>query len=234
MSNLTKRKIGKAVVPVNFHLIAYGCVWGSFIGLTNLLGGGGVDLAASRGVAGFVSVTIGVFIGMKLVLLSMNAIRLWIARIEDKLRVLEQRVSYLTGESGLGDPPEEPRERPSPLMVRLKIYFVLLGGGLSGTGVVVMQLVIKAGTDIYGPGVSLAALICAAITLFGVLGTTTELWLISRAASKIERRLDYAEDILPSPVVYARDANAALQSTQSWVYRVTGMRDWNYGARVVS
>ena len=196
----------------------------------SFFGDGDVDLAASRGTAGFVSITVGVFIGIKLTLLTMRAFSLWIAQLAARLELYEQRTSYLTGQSGHDDPPEETRKGFSPLMVRLGIYFVVLGGGFSGAGVGLVQMVIKAGTDLYGPSVYLATLACLVIALLGVLGTVWELRSIGRAMSQIERRLSHNEDVLNMPAVaYPRHADIALQSTHSWVYKVTGMRGWQPG-----
>ena len=224
MANLTKGTIVRALLPVEFRLIAYGCAWGLFVGLTSFIAGGDADLAATKGTAGFVAITVGIFIGAKLTLSTMRTFRAWIARLESRLELCVQRVSHITGQA---DSPEEHGKGSSPLAVRLRIYFVLIGGGFSGAGVGLVQLVIGVGIDIYGSSVYLATLICLVIVLVGVMGTARELMSMGRVMSRIERRLNDFDD---APVVPAgtnpRHADIALESTLSWVYLITGMRGW--------
>ena len=229
MPNPIDKKIIKGAIPVDFRLIAYGCIWGVFIGLTNLSVSGDVDLAASKGTASFVSVTVGVFVGMRSALFATRMFRLWIARLGNRLELAEQRIFSLTGELGHDDPPKEPQEGSGFLRAKLKIYSVLLGGGFSAAGVGLVQLLIKTGTDIYGNDVYLVTLICLAVASFAILATAFELWSIGRTMSWVERRLDRAEGVPATPVVHTHDADIALRSTESWAYKITGMRGWQLG-----
>ena len=188
-------------------------------------------MAATKGVASFVSVTVGIFIGAKLALLVMRAFRLWIALLEERLVVCSQRLSNLTGETEPDSPPEEHRGGPSALTVRLRIYSIALVGGSAGLGVGLVMLVIKTGTiGLYESDVYLAILATLAIALFGVLGTASELGRSTRATFRLERRLNDAENVPVTLVVVSpRQVDAAIQSTQSWVRKLTGVQGWQPG-----
>ena len=231
MSNLDKRRIVRGVVPVGFPLILYGCFWGLYVGLMGFFGllscecGGDVDLAASKGIAGFVSVTVGVFAGTKLTLSAMRAFRLRIAHLEARLIAGEQRVSCLTGPTEPDTPLEEHKGGSSPLKVRLMFYFGALAVGSSVAGGGLLTLIIRAGTiGIYEPGahLSVSVFVGLAVALFGILGMAAELSFITRAMSRVERRLDRAE--ITPVVARPRYADAAIQGMQSWIHKLTGVQ----------
>lgn len=234
MSNPTGKRIIVRAVPVDPRLVLYGSLWGLFVSLTSYFGlsgcecGGDVDLASSRGIAGFVSITIGVFAGSKLTMLAMRAFRRWVAQLETRLVLCEQRLSRLTGETEPDSSPEERQRGFSPLVMRLLFYSFALGGGFGAAGVGSVALIIGAGTTgIYDSYSHLAVYASLAVALFGILGITLELGGIARAVSRIERRLDDVEGVSVTPVaVRPRYADAAIQTAQSWLHKLTGVQGW--------
>lgn len=234
MSNPTGRTATRGVVPVDPRLLLYGGFWGLFMGLTSYFGlygcecGGDVDLASSRGIAGFVSITVGVFAGTKLAMLAMRAFRQWIARLEARLVVCEQRLSSLTGETEPDNSTEESRKGSSPLAAKLKFYSTALAGGFGAVGVGLVMLIIGAGTSgIYDSGTYLAVYASLAVALFGILGISSELGGIASAVSRIERRLDDAESVsVTSVAVRPKYADDAIQTAQSWLHKLTGVQGW--------
>lgn len=237
MSNPTGKRVIIRAVPVDPRLVLYGSFWGLFMGLTSYFGlsgcecGGDADLASSRGIAGLVSITVGVFAGTKLAMLVMRAFRKWIARLEARLIVCEQRLSSLTGEIEPDNSTEERRKGSSPLVARLKFYSTALAGGCGGVGVGLLVLIIGAGTTgIYDSGTYMAIYISLPVALFGIMGISSELGGIARAVSRIERRLDDAESVsVTSVAVRPKYADAAIQTAQSWLHKLTGVQGWQPG-----
>ena len=121
---------------MGFLLVLYGCLWGLSVGLMGFFGllscecGGDVDLAASKGIAGFVSVTVGIFAGTNLPLLAMRAFRLRIAHLQARVAVCKQRISRLADRTELDTPPEKDKGYSA----RLKFYFGALAGGSAAAG----------------------------------------------------------------------------------------------------
>ena len=235
MDNLVARTHLKGTVPVDFRLIAYGCFWGlvlgliSFYGLTSCECGGDVDLAVSRGIAGFVSIAVGIFIGTKLALLAMKAFRVWIVSLMSRVNTCQERLSRLSGEVEPDNSSEERSGVSSFYAVRLRIYFIGLAVGCCGVGVDLMALIIRAGTTgIYESGsLPITAYVGLAVASAGIAGIALELNMIARSVSRIEGRLNDAEGVAVAPLeVRPQYADAAIQSTQSWVHKITGVRGW--------
>ena len=237
MPNPTGKRIIVRAVPVDPRLVLYGGFWGLFVSLTGYFGlsgcecGGDVDLAGSRGIAGFVSAAVGVFIGSKLTMLVMWAFRGWVARLEARLVVCRQRLSRLTGETEPGSSPDERQMVFNPLVIRLLFYSFILGGGFGYAGVGSVAVIIEAGTTgIYDSVSYLAIYVSLAVALFGILGIASELAGIARAVSRTEQRLDDAESVPISPVMERpRYADAAIQTVQSWLHKLTGVQGWQPG-----
>ena len=235
MSNLTDRKSAKSIVPVDIRLLTYGFGFGLFFGLLAYFGpsscecAGDLDLAASRGVALFITITVGIFLGTKLGFLVLAGFGKWIARLVDRLDVCEARIARLNGEGVSDASPDEDVNVSGFLKIRFKAYYFALGCGFCGLVTSIMQMVIWAGTTgIYDSSGQLSALVSVAIVLFGASGLAVELGGTARNIAKIERVLDDAEEVSVVTSVPVRPdyADAALQAIQSFIYKLTGMRGW--------
>lgn len=234
MSKFTGRAVIRGVVPVAPLVLLGGSIWGltlgfsSYFGLLNSEYAGNVDLASSKGIAAFVTVAIGVLIGTKLAMLTMKAFRLWTARLEARLVVCEHRISCFSGEAEPDNSSEEQQRGTSPLAVRFRYYSGFLSFGFGAVGVGLVMLLIKSGTTgLYGSDVHISLYSSLVIALVGIIAIASELMLIARGLLVIEQHLDHAEGgsitLLATRPKYA---DAAIQSTQSWLHRLTGVQGW--------
>ena len=183
---------------------------------------GDVESAAGVGIAVFISVTAGGFLGIRLWFLIMRAFRGWTFSLIRRSELLEQRISLLSGRLV---PDDSPEQSPEAGFSAVKIYVASSLMGIALLTAEFLLAVIETGVGIHGP-VAYAPGLCAgfSLALLGIAGQSLELMLVSRSLTGLEQRLHAVEGTVAAPAaVLPRRMDDAIRTAQSWVCRITGV-----------
>ena len=212
--------ISKAAIPIDYRMVLYGCGIGLACGALYL--DRSFEFATAVSIATFLTASVGGFVGIKISFLAMRGFRVWIDSLMERIAANRLRLSQLIDESIDERPSKQPARRGFS-MVRVYVGSTIAGISLTTQGTV--AAVIELGVDIFGP-LWYGPILCVGVTLavFGIVGQAIELLLVSLRISQIERQLDAITSGVPDPVALRpQRMDHAIENTQSWVCRVTGV-----------
>ena len=210
----------KTFIPVDYRLILYGWAIGLLFG--TLAFTESAERAAIVGIAAFLTVSVGGFIGIKISFLTMRAFLAWTGSIKDRIYRLTTRLGDLTGQSVPESASKEMTARGFSV-IRVYVALTILGISLLTQGVV--GGVIELGVDVYDTRSYIAVLILGSLfASIGIGGQAIQLIGVSRSITQMERQLDAITTGIPIPVsAVPQRMDLAIQNTQSWVCKLTGV-----------
>ena len=214
------QKTVKTIFPADFRLVLYGWATGLVVGAIVLRES--VELAIGVGIASFLAVSVGGFLGIKLSFLIMRGFRVWIHSIGERIHVLDTRLAHLINSQEREEPSQQPPAGGFSI-VRLLVASTVFG--VIFTAQAAIAIFIELGVEMLGPLVYLPGLcVGLALALIGIGGQVVELIIVDRGITQIENELDAITLGNRAPVkVIPRRMDGAIKDTQSWVCKITGV-----------
>ena len=200
-------------------MMFYGLVSGVGIGAFRL--GESVEEATALGIAVFIQITVGVWLGLKITIFLLHI-------FQNRLHLLVNRMQALESRSRTEYGTSEYREsgwvaaRAWVAIVMVCICITLLGTLVFTMGAV--SAVFDFRVDIHPPVVYLVKLAAGGgIALLGLVGSYVYLWGVWRTVTRWERQLDLVASA-DGLALNTQQCDKAISNLDSLVYKATGQR----------
>ena len=206
--------------PVDLRLIIYGIAAGVIAGSFKL--SDSAEEATATGIAWFIQISVGFWVGTKVWLFTLDVISGRLARIAERLAALESRFT-LSKDPVEGRRTERPAVSNTINIVRLCVRITPIGIWLVAFGAISALLDFRANvhpTALY----YLPELVLGAVLLsMGLAGQCCFLWWTERRLDRLEQRADAITQTVPF-ISQTQQIREAFDRAQSLVCKIAGAR----------
>lgn len=222
MYSLNRESISK-MSAVDIRVVIYGVIGGLIMGATKL--GDSADQATALGLVVAIELSVGLWLGTKIWLLTLREFTKWLSKWTDSLekRVVVMR-TLLTRTAEVSRA-EYPNRRGISVTTRLAVWCIALTPiGIALLTIGAISLVMDSRLDIHSTAFYLPSLmIGATFAIAGLLPLCVRLFVIEYQVRRLENRLDTIESALQS-LSWTDDLDKAYTWTHSLVAKIVGYR----------
>ncbi|MCY4521695.1 MAG: hypothetical protein OXC13_13065 [Caldilineaceae bacterium] len=228
------RALVRGKYPFRLRLLAYGVVGGGLLSLTSLMLGQSPDLATTTGLAGCVSITVGIWAGSALAKWSLYlTVHRIVAVLVPVLEVLQDLKPITVESEQTGSPPEAqlPWHKKAWIwcLMDLPIFCLIL------TPVFALLVLLDLGYGLYD--LNLMRSVTSGIgvlALVGLSGQHLAIWRLPRGLTRLTQPASSAPSLRPvaqqdrerKPTLYSQlvlSWQKATRVTPVWIARITGV-----------
>ena len=209
----------KKASPIDLRLVVYGLVAGLILGSLRL--GDSTEEATAIGIAAFIEISVGIWLGTKLSLLVLFLVEKRLTVIADRLSALESRLAPIS-QVIRGHETNRTDKSTGMHIVKLCVNIAPLGILLFTVGA--MTAIIDFRVDIHSAVIYFPVLATGVgLASLGLAGQFIFLWQTERRVTRAERRSDLITSTDPF-ILDTKQLGRTFNRTQSLVCRFAGER----------
>lgn len=222
MYSLNRESISE-MSAVDIRVVIYGVIGGLIMGATRL--GDSVDQATALGLVVAIEISVGLWLGTKIWLLTLRAFTKWLTRWTDSLEKRVVAMKSLLTRTTEAPRAEYPDRRSNSVTTRLAVWCIALTPiGIALLTIGAISAIMDIRFDIHSTVFYLPGLIIGAtLAIAGLLPLCVRLFVIECQVRGLENRLDKIESALQS-LSWTRDFEKADTWTRSLIAKVVGYR----------